>query len=206
MDNSYDLLKIYGIPRAGYNEDNPDDLYLNNLPSLEQIASFNLALQTGGQQSGALPPISSIQPGGTNTPSTTIGQGATDVNTLQYGNYGSSSSPSSAMENTSISGMTTITPPNANQTSEPTELAQQITDFSKPYPITAESIQFLNGFIRTQIGRRAQIQFLVGSSDIVEKDGFILGVGSNYILINEIGTNDITACDFYNIKFIRFLY
>lgn len=206
MDNSYDLLKIYGIPPAGYNEDNPDDLYLNNLPSLEQIASFNLALQTGGQQSGALPPISGIQPGGTNTPSTTIGQGSTDANTLQYGNYGSSSSPSSAMDNTSISGMTTITPPNANQYSEPTELAQQITDFSKPYPITAESIQFLNGFIRTQIGRRAQIQFLVGSSDIVEKDGFILGVGSNYILINEIGTNDITACDFYNIKFIRFLY
>ena len=206
MDNSYDLLKIYGIPPAGYNEDNPDDLYLKNLPSLEQIASFNLALQTGGQQTGALPPISSLLSAETNTPSTTIGQGATGVNNLQYGNYGSSSSPSSVTENTSISDMTTIAPTTANSNVEPTNLAQQITDFSKPYPITAESIQFLNGFIRTQIGRRAQIQFLVGSSDVVEKDGFILGVGSNYILINEIGTNDITACDFYNIKFIRFLY
>ena len=85
-------------------------------------------------------------------------------------------------------------------------ITQMITDFSKPYPVTAESLQYMNGFIRTQIGRRAQIQFLMGNAELVEKDGFLLGVGANYILINEIGTNDITACDFYNIKFIRFLY
>ncbi len=204
MDNSYDLMKIYGIPPAGYSEDNPDDLVLKNLPSLEQIASFNLALQTGGQQSGALPPISSFD--NTNTPSTTIGQGTTGNSDLQYGYSGMNNSLNSQSINNSMSQMSSLSPTITNTSVEGTELSQQITDFSNPYPITAESIQFLNGFIRTQIGRRAEIQFLVGSTDIVEKDGFILGVGSNYILINEIGTNDITACDFYNIKFIRFLY
>lgn len=202
MDNSFDLMKIYGIPPAGYNEDNPDDLVLKNLPSLEQIASFNLALQTGGVQSGALPPITNLQkPDYAPTPATVYGlsdEGVSynqnpqnNANLTNASSNVSLASSSNAMQNTAETG---------------TELSQQITDFSNPYPITPESIQFLNGFIRTQIGRRAQIQFLVGSTDIVEKDGFILGVGSNYILINEIGSNDITACDFYNIKFIRFLY
>ena len=85
-------------------------------------------------------------------------------------------------------------------------LGVQITDFGNPYPVTAESIQYLNGFIRTQIGRRVTIDFLVGSNTIVSKSGYLLGVAANYILINELDTNDLTTCDFYNIKFIRFYY
>ena len=81
-----------------------------------------------------------------------------------------------------------------------------ITDIQNPYPVTPESLQYLNGFIRTQIGRRVSIDFLVGSNTMVTKLGYLLGVASNYILINELDTNDITTCDFYNIKFIRFFY
>lgn len=85
-------------------------------------------------------------------------------------------------------------------------LMEGITDIQHPYPVTAESLQYLNGFLRTQIGRRVSIDFLVGSNSIVTKSGFLLGVASNYILINELDTNDLTTCDFYNIKFIRFYY
>lgn len=86
------------------------------------------------------------------------------------------------------------------------EMEQNITDIANPYPVTPESLQYLNGFIRTQIGRRVSIDFLVGSNTIVTKSGFLLGVAANYILINELDTNDITTCDFYNIKFIRFYF
>ena len=48
--------------------------------------------------------------------------------------------------------------------------------------------------------------FLVGSNTIVTKSGYLLGVAANYILINELDTNDLTTCDFYNIKFIRFYF
>lgn len=85
-------------------------------------------------------------------------------------------------------------------------LADAITDFSNPYPVTRESIQYLNGFIRTQIGRRVTIDFLIGSNTIESKSGYLLAVAANYILINELDTDDVTACDFYNIKFIRFYY
>lgn len=86
------------------------------------------------------------------------------------------------------------------------DLGMGIADVANPYPVTPESIQYLNGFIRTQIGRRVTIDFLVGSDNLVSKSGYLLGVAQNYILINELDTNDITTCDFYNIKFIRFYY
>lgn len=84
--------------------------------------------------------------------------------------------------------------------------ASLLTDINNPYEITAESVQYLNGFIRTQIGRRVSIDFLVGSNTIITKSGYLLGVAANYILINELDTNDLTTCDFYNIKFIRFYF
>lgn len=201
MDNSYDLMKIYGIPPSRYSEDNPDDLFLNNLPSLEQIASFNLAMQP---QSNQMPPQTNMNTGNSlpsvpdlsgdlSTPATSIGPAPTDI-TAVLGNQARPSMPGSASSEL------------PSEIGNGGNLTQQIMDFSNPYPVTAQSIQYLNGFIRTQIGRRAQIDFLMGNAELVTKDGFLLGVGANYILINEIGTNDITACDFYNIKFIRFLY
>lgn len=192
-------MSIYGLTPAPYSEDNPDDLFLKNLPSLEQIASFNLANQqnmnnnpqTSINRPQGLPPVPNISTS-MSTPATTIGSMPADISNSLMPDSNWQSSASSEIPGNNMQSNGNIT--------------QLITDYSKPYPVTAESIQYLNGFIRTQIGRRAQIQFLMGNSDLVEKDGFLLGVGANYILINEIGTNDITACDFYNIKFIRFLY
>ncbi len=199
MATSLDLMSIYGIPPARYSEDNPDDLFLKGLPSLEQIASFNLAnaqhsaanTQTiqGTQSTQGFAPVPNIN-SNMSTPSTIFGGDSADITSnvlMPSGNIqqGSASSELPSADN---------------------NISQLITDYSNPFPVTAESIQYLNGFIRTQIGRRAQIQFLMGNAELIEKDGFLLGVGANYILINEIGTNDITACDFYNIKFIRFLY
>ncbi len=199
MDNSFDLMKIYGIPPARYNENEPIDLYYSNLPSLEQIASYNLALQNQGTNTTStqvnmspqgLPPVPQINQN-MSTPTTTMGMDSNDITSILTPTGSQQSSASAELPQLSM-GTSDVT--------------QQITDFSRPYPVTAESIQYLNGFIRTQIGRRVQVDFLIGNNEILTKDGFLLGVGANYILLNEIGTNDITACDFYNIKFIRFLY
>ena len=91
----------------------------------------------------------------------------------------------------------------AKAAANPANPTSLLTDISNPYEITAESVQYLNGFIRTQVGWRVSIDFLVGSNTIITKSGYLLGVAANYILINELDTNDLTTCDFYNIKFIR---
>lgn len=103
--------------------------------------------------------------------------------------------------------------PNSNGTmdqlvpqSSPFNEMQPITPTTQPAPVTAESLQYMNGFLRTQIGRIVQVQFLIGTNTLVDRMGLLLAVGANYILLNEIETDDILVCDFYNIKFIRFYY
>lgn len=81
-----------------------------------------------------------------------------------------------------------------------------ITPTTQPAPITGESLQYLNGFLRTQIGRPVRVEFLIGTNTMLDRTGILLAVGANYILINETETDDILACDFYNIKFVRFYY
>ncbi len=66
-----------------------------------------------------------------------------------------------------------------------------------------ESLQYLNGYLRTQIGNYVEAEFLVGSTNITMRAGRLAGVGLNYILIEDLSTGDISACDFYNIKFFR---
>lgn len=184
MNNQIDLAKIYGIEGGvGSTQmlEPRNFLSSQNIPSLEQIAEYNVASQ-------------GIDPN----------QG---INTLESNyqagvpiDYQDTQVPFVPTPTTTLDQSMNI------DTSMRTTEGVQITDFSNPFPVTPESIQYLNGFIRTQIGRRINVTFLVGSNTLEEKNGYLLGVGANYILINEIDTNDLTACDFYNIKFIRFYY
>ncbi len=81
-----------------------------------------------------------------------------------------------------------------------------ITPTTMPAPIPGNSLEFLNGFLRTQIGRPVLVSFLIGTNTVTDRSGILLAVGTNYILLNEAQTDDILACDFYNIKFVRFYY
>ena len=95
--------------------------------------------------------------------------------------------------------------PQATGTMPSQELAP-ITPWTQPMPVTTESLQFMNGFMRTQIGRKVTVEFLIGTNTLIDKTGTLLAVGANYILINEVETDDILLCDFFSIKFMKFFY
>ena len=76
----------------------------------------------------------------------------------------------------------------------PTELASSL-DY--------EALQYMNGYLRTQIGNYVEANFLVGSTNVTVVFGRLAGVGLNYILIEDTATGDVIACDFYNLKFLR---
>jgi hypothetical protein len=69
--------------------------------------------------------------------------------------------------------------------------------------IDYEGLQYMNGYLRTQIGNYAEANFLVGSTNITVVFGRLIGVGLNYILLEDSATGDVVACDFYNLKFFR---
>ncbi|WP_242953658.1 hypothetical protein [Clostridium merdae] len=110
-------------------------------------------------------------------------------------------SPSASLTQGATTGPTGFVP-----NSPPESFSGAITDLTQPMPMTVESLQYLNGFLRTQIGRRVRVEFLLGTNTMTDRTGTLLGVGANYILINESDSDDLLACDFYNIKFIRFYY
>lgn len=70
--------------------------------------------------------------------------------------------------------------------------------------IDYNALQYMNGFLRTQIGQYATVDFLIGSSSLVQKAGTLVGVGLNYILLYDPTTDTLSVCDFYSIKFVNF--
>ena len=119
--------------------------------------------------------------------------------------------PSSFMGSTGSSGMAGMV--GMRQETAPAQPMQSIgfpasgggmpiSDLNQQQPISTESVQFLNGFLRTQIGNRVRVEFLVGTNTYLEKSGKLMAVGANYIILQEAMSDDLLVCDFFNIKFV----
>jgi hypothetical protein len=73
----------------------------------------------------------------------------------------------------------------------------------QPGPPVQQDINYNQGFLRTQIGRRVKIEFLIGTNMFIDREGTLVDVGISYILMREVQTNDLVMCDIYSIKFVK---
>ena len=62
--------------------------------------------------------------------------------------------------------------------------------------------QYTQGYLRTQIGNKVRVEFLIGTNMLVDRTGILLDVGISYIIINPTETDDHMLCDIYSIKFV----
>ncbi|MEE1125268.1 MAG: hypothetical protein U0L18_04950 [Acutalibacteraceae bacterium] len=69
-------------------------------------------------------------------------------------------------------------------------------------PAHTLNMEYMNDLLRTQVGKMADIEFLVGTNTTHLKRGQITGVGTNYIVIREFDTGRTMVGDFSNIKFV----
>ncbi|MDD3706000.1 MAG: hypothetical protein PHC45_08060 [Clostridiaceae bacterium] len=67
-------------------------------------------------------------------------------------------------------------------------------------------IEYTQGYLKTQIGKRVKVEFLIGTNMLVDREGTLVDVGISYIIINEVETDDLLLCDIYSIKFVRFYF
>jgi hypothetical protein len=67
-------------------------------------------------------------------------------------------------------------------------------------------IEYTQGYLKTQIGKRVKVEFLIGTNMWIDREGTLIDVGISYIIINEVETDDLLLCDIYSIKFVRFYY
>jgi hypothetical protein len=77
-----------------------------------------------------------------------------------------------------------------------------MTEINQAQPISTEGTQYMNGFLRTQIGNRISVEFLIGTNTYLTKSGKLLAVGANYIILQESLSDDLLVCDFFTIKFV----
>ena len=68
------------------------------------------------------------------------------------------------------------------------------------------AIQYLNGIFRTQIGRYVRVSQLVGSNTVEEFEGYLIGMGINYIILQDYITGNIRILDVYGIKSMYVYY
>lgn len=198
MANNLDLGQIYGLsncPMGGC-----DSMHMNNpnIPSLEEIANNNMpaaALRT------------SVSSDNTNTSrdvTRTASVASAPPNSIPITQMSAFPNAQPAANGVSNANQIPMTQEQIN--AENPSTLMPIENYNQPFPVTAESIQYLNSLMRTQIGRRVTVEFLIGSGSLISKSGYLLAVGANFILLNEIGTNDVLSCDFYAIKFVTFYY
>lgn len=62
--------------------------------------------------------------------------------------------------------------------------------------------QYTQGYLRTQIGKRMRISFLLGTNTIQDREGVLTDVGISYVILRETQTNNLTLADIFSIKFV----
>lgn len=110
--------------------------------------------------------------------------------------------PDETEAQTSLTGLNPVVTPNPPQFAVPTN---PILPSEYHEVISYEGLQYLNGFLRTQIGKFCFIEFLFGSSGLATRYGVLVGVGINYILLENPSSHELTVADFYSIRYVEII-
>lgn len=62
--------------------------------------------------------------------------------------------------------------------------------------------EYTQGYLKTQIGKRVKIFFLIGTNIVQDRDGILADVGISYLVLREPQTNNLILCDIYSVKFV----
>ena len=80
-----------------------------------------------------------------------------------------------------------------------------VTQPGNQVPSTVENPFFTPGFLRTQIGRRMRVEFLLGTNLLTDRTGTLVAVGASYIVLRLIDSDDLMMCDIFSIKFVTII-
>lgn len=70
-------------------------------------------------------------------------------------------------------------------------------------PPSSGNPAYLQEYLKTMIGRFMRVDFLIGSDTSVTKEGILKEVGTDYIVLEMLQSNDMLVCDLYSVKFVE---
>lgn len=62
--------------------------------------------------------------------------------------------------------------------------------------------EYTQGYLRTLIGEKILVEFLIGTEGRTDRSGILENVGASYIILRETETGNRVLCDIYSIKFV----
>jgi hypothetical protein len=65
--------------------------------------------------------------------------------------------------------------------------------------------EYTQGFLRTIIGKRVKVTFLIGTDSLTDRTGILDEVGISFIVLRDANSNLKTLCDLFAIKFVIIL-
>ena len=71
---------------------------------------------------------------------------------------------------------------------------------------TVTDADYIPGFLASMIGRNVRAEFLLGTSQYVDKTGILVEVGVNFFVLQDVNSRTNTMCDLYSVKFVTILY
>ena len=63
-------------------------------------------------------------------------------------------------------------------------------------------MEYTQGYLKTQIGKKVRIDFLIGTNTFQDRQGILEKVGISYVILKEAATGNLILCDIYSIKFV----
>lgn len=79
-----------------------------------------------------------------------------------------------------------------------------LVDFPRqPGPPVMVDARYLQGYLKENIGQYVRIDFLLGTNTLVDKAGYLVDVGIDFVVLREAETDDLDICDLYSIKFVK---
>ena len=76
-------------------------------------------------------------------------------------------------------------------------------DLEPEYGPPVFSPAYLQGFLRSQIGKFMRVDFLMGTGTFIDNEGILVRVGIDHIVLRETKTDSLITADLYYIKFVE---
>lgn len=65
--------------------------------------------------------------------------------------------------------------------------------------------QYTQGYLKTQIGKKVNVTFLIGTNQTQDRNGILEAVGISYLIIRDPDTKVKILCDLYSVKFVNII-
>lgn len=72
-------------------------------------------------------------------------------------------------------------------------------------PKDSDNSSYLQDYLKSIIGRFVKVDFLIGNDSLISKEGILKEVGTDYIVLEMVQSNELLLCDIYSVKFVQII-